>query len=298
MNIIILGSEGAIGKPLAKYLKEQGHHVFRVDLTPGFGKDYLCGDINNPQEIEEHLSKHNYDVCYCLSAVYGRLANEKAPSMSTRTNLSGLANVIELCRQYQIKLIFTSSSEVYGGLSGKLHEERFDLRPNNLYGLLKLQGEQLLQYHIKYNKLDAVILRANMITSPNEPFGEYRSAMVRFCESLYKEEPIHVHIGAKRSWLHIYDACRVFERAMELDSGTVMNVGHPKQVSIEEVAEYLVELFGVDKSLIYKTVLPEQMTLEKNIVVEKMTKLTGVIPVYSWDDICDEFAYNVKKRLS
>ena len=86
------------------------------------------------------------DVVFLLSAMRGRIACEKASSLSVTTNLSGVNNVAQLCKLYSSKLIYVSTSEIYGPDCDPMHEDISNPNPNNRYGLTKLLGEKLIEY--------------------------------------------------------------------------------------------------------------------------------------------------------
>lgn len=297
MKILVTGSEGNIGKPLCDYLKTQGREVFGVDLLPGFSDTYEMCNVNNIGEIMEVFDAFNPTHVIHLAAVYGRLANEKFYHNSIETNLIGLANVIHLCKKNKCKLLFTSSSEVYGDVEEEMIESR-PLTPNNRYGMLKKMGEEMIQYEVKEYGLDAVIARPNMLISPLEQSGIYRSAMIRFVTSLLNNEPVTVYEGSSRSWLAISDAVVLLERMLlNVSSGEVVNIAHPRQVDTIKVAEYICWVLGLDpKRYIIKEPLPVRMTLVKPVSTSKMIDMLRYVPKVTWQEIADQVIENVRNR--
>ncbi len=274
MQILVIGSEGNIGSKLVPYLKRCRHHVYRADIIQGVGNDYLVLDINNPSELY-NLNFHP-EVVFNLAAMVSRVTCEKSPSLTIQTNLTGAYNVIQYCKYVDAKLISFSTSEVYGNIGGVLSEDR-KCEPNNIYGLSKLLGEELIRYEVN-NGLKAVIIRPFMIYDEDETLGEHRSAMIRFAEMLIKKQKIIVHSDSQRSWLHISDTVKILEKLIYVDFNTV-NIGHPDIVDIKWIARRMCEILELNYSdYVIEKELPYRMTLTKIPDIEKQTKLTGIIP--------------------
>ncbi len=192
---LVIGSEGNIGKPLAAHLRAQGWEVLCAGIKPGWRKDYLQVDINQPADLIPTL-RWKPDVIFALAAVVSRVTCEQASSLAVSTNLGGLNNVVLLAQAADAKLVYFSTSEVYGPTDGVMDEVLTTPRPNNRYGLTKLLGEQLVDYEVAQHGLRAVTLRPFMIYDENEDFGDHRSAMIRFAHDLARGRPIQVHRGS------------------------------------------------------------------------------------------------------
>jgi len=280
MKILVIGSEGNIGSKLVPYLRECGHKVFKADIIQGVGNDYSVIDINNPGEL--YNLKFKPEIVFNLAAMVSRVTCEDSPGLTIQTNLAGAYNVIQYCKKVGAKLISFSTSEVYGNIGGLLSEDR-ECEPNNIYGLSKLLGENLVKYEVSQG-LKAVIVRPFMIYDEDETRGEHRSAMIRFAESLTNKKKIIVHDGAQRSWLHISDTVRILEKLIYTDF-CIVNIGHPEVVDIKWIAFRMCALLGLhDVDYIIEKDLPYKMTLTKTPDIEKQTKLTGIIPKVNIDE--------------
>jgi nucleoside-diphosphate-sugar epimerase len=264
MKILITGSEGNIGKKLVSHLKEHGHDVFRVDIKQGFGDDFTVADINNVSDMLPVFMQFRPDVVYHLAAMVSRITCEKSPSITIATNISGTNNIIQLCKQFNCKLINFSTSEIYGNIGGLLSEDRTDIAPNNLYGLSKYLAESLVEYEVKNNGLKAITVRPFMIYDEEETNGVHRSAMIRFAENLSRRKKIEVHKGSSRSWMHIKDAVTVLKKLLYCNEYIVMNMGNPESVKTEDLAALMCDELGIDyNEYVIETELPGKMTLDK-----------------------------------
>jgi nucleoside-diphosphate-sugar epimerase len=197
---------------------------------------------------------------------------------------------------YKSKLIYFSTSEVYGNQDGFLQED-IPCFPNNFYGLTKYMGEVLVNYE-RTEGLNAIIVRPFMFYSQYENFGVNRSAMIRFAENLYRNEKIEVHKGAGRSWLHMSDAVVMLEKIMYVDEVLPINIGHPKLYGMDEMAHYMCDKLGLNyKDHVTENELPERMTLVKRPFLQRQllhTKYTPKIDLFKGIDLVLE---ETKKRL-
>lgn len=274
---LVLGSEGNIGKPLVRHLREGGLEVLESDIRPGFRPGYFQADINQPVDLVE-LFEHGCETVFMLSAMVSRVTCEQAAGLAVDTNLSGLNNVVQLCKKYRARLVYFSTSEVYGPDCNPMSEDEPNPSPNNRYGLTKLLGEKLVEYEVRQYGLSAITLRPFMVYDENEEFGAHRSAMIRFAHGLARGEPIEVHRGSARGWLHSSDAVAAIMAAAGLRDYAVVNIGHRDVVATEELARRLADALGADHGLIDVVAQPERMTLIKNPVLDRMETLLGVRP--------------------
>jgi nucleoside-diphosphate-sugar epimerase len=294
---LVIGSEGNIGKPLAAHLRAQGWEVLCADIKPGWRKDYLQVDINQPADLMPTL-RWKPDVIFALAAVVSRVTCEQASSLAVATNLGGLNNVVLLAQAADAKLVYFSTSEVYGPTDGPMDEVLTTPRPNNRYGLTKLLGEQLVDYEVAQHGLRAVTLRPFMIYDENEDFGDHRSAMIRFAHDLARGRPIEVHRGSARGWLHISDAVRAIEAAAGVEEHAVINIGHPNVTPIEALAEGLRTRLNASPALVTLNDLPARMTAAKQPSLARMRDLLGVTPKVSLDEGLDRVVARVRARLA
>lgn len=296
MRALVIGSEGNVGGPLTAYLRSLGQEVLEVDIRPGWRNDYLMADITRPSDL---LPAFDWkpDVVYLLSAMVSRVTCEQAAALAIDTNLSGVNNVLQLCKRVGARLVFFSTSEIYGPAVLEMDEGLPDPKPNNRYGLSKLLGEKLVEYEVRTYGLKAVSLRPFMIYDENEDFGDHRSAMIRFAQRLATKRPIEVHDGSARGWLHVSDAVRAIEAASKVDGYTVVNIGHPDIRPISELAERIRERLDAAKSLVTVRRLPERMTLVKRPSLDRMATILGVTPKIGFDDGVERVCARTLERL-
>jgi len=293
---LVIGSEGNVGAPLVRHLRANGYDVLESDIKPGWRDRFVMADINHPVDL---LPAFDWgpDVVFLLSAIVSRVTCEQASSVAIATNLGGVNNVLALCKRVGARLVFFSTSEVYGNDCEAMDEAASVPRPNNRYGLSKLLGEQLVEYEVRTHGLRAVSLRPFMIYDESEDLGDHRSAMIRFTSELAMGRPIEVHRGAARSWLHISDAVRAIERAAHVDQYAVINIGHPDVTPMEDLAEKIRRELGAAPDLVEVRDLPPRMTLVKRPTLERQRTLLGVTPAVGLDEGIARVCRGVRERL-
>lgn len=292
---LVIGSEGNIGVPLVQRLRAAGHETLEVDLKPGWREGYLVADINQPVDLLPAFDWRP-DVVFLLSAMVSRVTCEQASGLAITTNLSGVNNVLQLCKRVGAMTVFFSTSEVYGPQPDHLDEVATTPRPNNRYGLSKLLGEQLVEYEVRTNGLRAVTLRPFMMYDENEDWGDHRSAMIRFASNLAFNRPIEVHIGTARSWLHVSDAVTAIQAAAEVPDYSVINIGHPDVVGMEILAEMIRRELDAAPDLVRLKELPSRMTAIKRPSLDRQRRLLGVEPVVSLQDGITRVCQRVEER--
>jgi nucleoside-diphosphate-sugar epimerase len=272
---LVIGSEGNIGKPLVKYLEHKGYQVLKCDIKPGWTRKYIMADIRNPVDL---LPAFDWkpDVVFHLGAMVSRVTCEQASTLAIDTNLVGTQNVLELTKRINAKLVYFSTSEVYGP-SNEIMSEEGTPRPNNRYGLSKLLSEELVAYEVRQHKLKAVILRPFMMYDEEEDLGDHRSAMIRFATNLALGKSIEVHMNSERGWFHVSDALRAIEAAAHVDQFSIINIGSPEVKPISFLANLICEELGAESNLIKVVDLPERMTLSKRPALQRQSDLLGVV---------------------
>lgn len=299
MKILITGSEGNIGSKLVPYLENCGHKVFCVDIVQKYRDNYVISDIRNPIDLLKSVKNFKPEIIIHLAAMVSRITCEKSAVETVSSNLLGLTNIIEIAKLYNSKLIYFSTSEVYGNIGGILSEDRVDLNPNNRYGLTKLLGEKLVEYEVENNNLKAIILRPFMFYDEDENFGENRSAMIRFIEgSIIKNKKLQVHDESSRNWTHISDAVVLIEKSIHIENFEVINISSSEVVDMVEFAKKISDISKTNFDDLFEIIpQPSQMTLKKIPGVDKMNKLLKYSPKVSIEEGLKLVYNKVKTRL-
>lgn len=244
-RVLLVGGHGFIGSHLATELAMHGHQVMVLDPEPAplvppsevdLGiADGRGGKVCRPIVGEApgallRAEAWEPEVVVHLAAAVGRVFGEDDRYRTISTNASLTASVAEWSRQIGARLVYVSTSEVYGDVGSRVASEdmvrdRWAL-PHNLYGLSKRWGEEAATlYTVGEARRDSdgalrspaglQIVRPSMPYGPGLPPGRGRAAIVNMLDQAYRGAEIVTHDGAERSWCWVGDAVRAFRLIVE-----------------------------------------------------------------------------------
>ncbi len=282
MNILVTGSKGTLGTPLVKELFRRGHTVAQCDLQHHGDQNYYRADISNYRQLE-HVFEQDYDVVYHLAAEFGRINGEEYYDTMWQTNVIGTQNILEWQRRKGFKLIFASSSEVYGDVDASaLTEElmeNIEIRQKNGYAISKWVNEQqIMNYEKRYgNKV--MRLRFFNAYGPGERYHHYRSVVCLFCYRALHSLPYDVYEGYHRVFMYIDDFIPTLANAADkFIAGNVINIGGTEYRSVRDVSDTILKYVGKDDSLVRYLPADAHNVTSKCPDITKAQKLLGHDP--------------------
>jgi len=219
-----------------------------------------------------------------MAGEVGRMVGEEHPQKMMYVNNIGTLNLIKLCLEYDARLVYFSTSEVYGHLFDKgtpVKEEDLEkgsvFTTTNIYAMSKLFGEAIVRHYVENYSLNAVTIRPFMVYGPGEHPSKYRSAIINFVGSALKGEPLTVHKGTKRAWCFVSDfidgLCLASNKTFS-GKYEAFNIGSDEFLSMEEVARIVVEECGRNHSLIKMVEPPTKfLSPSKNFSIQKIRSL-------------------------
>jgi nucleoside-diphosphate-sugar epimerase len=291
VKIAITGAAGFIGQALCAELDSAGHDVIGTDQFGSERASEWVGEyidlLDEQTEIGGWLDRHSPDVVVHLAAHVGRIFGEDDRSHTVRMNAEATALLAAACGERGIRMVYASSSEVYGDQGrSPIDEDYTEWRtPYNLYGLSKGWGEQACQL---YAPDGLVIVRLSMPYGPGVPPGRGRRAMDTMLWQAIHRQPITVHRGAERSWCWVGDTVRGIRLAMESGSEpgrySAYNVGRDDDPrSMLEIAQMACKLAGASDNLIQEIDPPADQIAVKRLSMDKLRGL-GWAPTVDLED--------------
>lgn len=247
---MITGGAGFIGSHMVDQVKDQTEKTVAVDnLSTG-----------KRQNLPEDVEFENFDVAYGdigllydkydIDTVFHFAANADVPrsvdkpSVDFISNAQGTFNIIEAARQHDVRVIYASTAAVYGEPQYTPMDESHPLNPSSPYGASKLAGERAgFAYHNTYDHPFTAIRIFNTF-GPRQP----RYVMYDFLKKIQRDDELEV-LGTGeqiRDFCYVKDTVRAFEHIWKEEIvGDVFNIAGD-ELSISELAEIMVELFGPD----------------------------------------------------
>jgi UDP-glucuronate 4-epimerase len=281
-KILITGSAGFIGFHLSKELLEKGHLVIGVDnfndyydvklkedrnkiLEKYSNFKLLRGDLSDNDFVSKLFSKYEISTVYHLAAQPGVQYSKKNPQTYIKSNINAFVNILEEIRKKGIKkLVFASSSTVYGGSSDTPYSPQTDTnKPISLYAATKKADELLAYtYHHLYG-INVTCLRPFTVIGP---YGRPDMAIMTFAKSILNNEKIKIfNFGKiKRAFTFIDDVVSAFIKAMDKCNGyNIYNVGSEKSHELDYFISLLEEGFEKKANKEYVEAVSGDMPITK-----------------------------------
>jgi UDP-glucose 4-epimerase len=264
MKCLITGGAGFVGSHLADRLVACGNEVVIYDnlstgrigniraLDGSMGVTFIGGDILDRAGLEYAIE--GCDEVYHLAAAVGVRLILEQPLETMLVNLRGTENVLDAASRTGARVLFTSSSEVYGCSEeqGMMNEEGARTYGSTAtsrwaYAGAKAMGESLaLAYH-RQRGLRSVVVRLFNIAGPRQR-DTYGMVLPRFVTQALAGEPITIFGDGeqRRSFLHVADAVDAIVRLMRSSDavGGIYNLGSRESVSIAHLARIVAEAAG------------------------------------------------------
>ena len=266
-TVLVTGALGVIGNHMTSVLKDRGYAVIGADLALRDYSDYVRADVTAFEDLHRIGKKNKVDVVDHMAGEVGRMVGESYPQRMIYVNDVGTVNVIQFCLDQSAKLVYFSTSEVYGHLldagdpvrEHQIADEASAFVTTNIYAMSKLYGEALVKHHVDNYGLNAVGVRPFMIYGPGEAPSKWRSALSNFVHAARHGLPITVHSGTMRSWCYIDDfveGIRILTELPQQDGYEAYNVGSDEYLTMEQVARMICEELGANQDLVQ--VVPPQ----------------------------------------
>ncbi len=283
MKILVTGSKGTLGTPLVKELSKRGHEVWQCDLQHQRDDSYIRADVSNYRQLERVFEANQYDYVYHLAAEFGRINGEEYYDTLWETNVIGTRNILEWQKKKGFKLIFASSSEIYGDKHEDILKEDMPLnytiiQPND-YAVTKWVNEiQIMNFEKRFN-IEVVRCRFFNAYGPGEYYHHYRSVVCLFCYRALFGIPWEVYEGYHRVFMYIDDFIPTLANVCDnFIPGEVYNIGGQEFRSVKELSDLILDYTGADSSLV--SYLPEDKhnVLNKKPNIEKAKQQFGHDP--------------------
>jgi UDP-glucuronate 4-epimerase len=261
VNIVITGAAGFIGSHVSEALLREGYRVTGVDHIEAASdrkvkEDNLSSALAHPNfewqtgdllkaDLERLL--RDADVVFHLAGLAG-VRNSWGSSFADylQANVLLTQQILEACRKSAglKKLVYASSSSVYGGGTGEYSAESSPTRPISPYGLTKLAGEQLCELYYKQYGIPYTALRYFTVYGPRQ---RPDMGFHRFMKAAFLNQPLTIYGNGEqtRDFTYIADVVTANLAAMNYGThGMAFNIGGVETASVNQVVRKIEELSG------------------------------------------------------
>lgn len=257
MKFAVTGGAGFVGSNIVKLLVKKNHDVIVIDNMHTGKKENIeevinniefCKiDIRNIEELENKIK--DVDGIFHEAALTIVQESFVMEDEYFDVNVKGTENILKIAEKYEIKVVFASSSSVYGNTNDIPIIEDVDKNPINPYGQTKLESEFLAE---KYSKKGVPIIGLRYFNIfGNGQTGSYAGVITKFLNQLNeKKSPIIFGNGLQvRDFIFVEDVAEAnFSAMMSKINYGFFNIGTGKTTSILQLAKILIKLYNLEIS--------------------------------------------------
>ena len=294
---IITGGAGFIGSHIAEELLRRGYRVIIFDnLSTGRlsniehvleskNAEFTRGSITNLPLLQKLFS--GVDYVFHQAAIASVPNSIKNPKASQNTNMTGTLNVLIAARDNGVKkLVYASSSSVYGNTPALPKVEDMSPEPQSPYAVTKLAGEYYCKVFQEIYGLDTISLRYFNVYGPRQdPDSPYAAVIPLFVTNvLAGKAPVIFGDGEQsRDFTFVKDVARANILAAESSVNGIFNIGSSTRITIKYLAQLVIKLAGKN------TIKPVYQKARAGDVLHSLADITkaqtfGYRPEYSLEE--------------
>lgn len=294
-KILVTGADGFIGSHLTEHLVRQGYTVRAFVLYNSFGSwgwldsspirndvEIFAGDVRDPNGVREAM--RGCDAVLHLAALIAIPYSYHSPDTYVDTNIKGTLNVLQAARDLGVRVVHTSTSEVYGTAQFVPITEAHPLVGQSPYSASKIGADQLAESFYRSFETPVAILR------PFNTYGPRQSAraVIPSIITQIAAGQRTLKLGAlhpTRDFSFVSDTARAFEAVMNCDAaiGQTLNGGSNFEISIGDTVKAIAEAMGaeVEVTTDNQRIRPEKSEVERLFADNsRLRALTGWVPEY------------------
>jgi len=296
-KVIVTGGAGFVGSHLAEELANRGYYVVILDdLSTGRMEniadliakeniEFVQGNINDASLLQR-LFRDAYYVFH-LAAIPSVPRSTENPLASHQVNATGTLNVLLSARDSGVKkVVYASSSSVYGDTGTAAKREDMMPSPQSPYAVTKLTGEYYCQVFQEVYGLPSICLRYfNIYGAQQDPNCPYAAVIPIFIRRICQGNPPVIFGDGKqtRDFTFIKDATEANILAAESDASGVFNIGRGESVTINQLARLAIRLVG-NNSVAPVYDKPRPGDIRHSLADISKSRILGYNPRYSLEE--------------
>ena len=305
MKYAVTGGAGFIGSNLVKNLVERGNEIIVIDnLNTGKKKNvkknlkkinFFEVDIRDFSTIEDIMK--NVDGIFHEAALASVQDSFRIPDKFFDVNVKGTENIFKIGKKLGIKVVYASSSSVYGNPISIPIKENDDKNPLNPYAKTKLENDKMAEKYAK-NGLKVIGLRYFNVFGPGQS-KEYAGVIKLFLERIQQGlSPLINGDGLQvRDFVYVDDVVNANMLAMESNiNGKFFNIGTGTTISVLDLANMIIKFSGLKLKPIHRLAVPGDVRATQADITKAKTMLKWK-PTTSIQDWLKNAVLDVKNNL-
>lgn len=314
-RVLVTGAEGFIGSHLTERLVELGADVTALvqynsfnnwGWIDTFDKNVLdsikveTGDIRELDGMNRIIK--GQEVVFHLAALIAIPYSYLSPMAYVRTNVEGTVNVLEACRNHDVKkIIHTSTSETYGTALYVPIDEKHPMQGQSPYSASKIGADKMAESFYRSFNMPIATLR------PFNTYGPRQSAraVIPTIISQILAGKKEIKLGSltpTRDFNFVKDTAEAFVKVAESDKtiGEVINAGSNYEISIGDTVKKIIDIIGKDVKILCdeERIRPEKSEVNRLWADNtKIKELTDWAPKYSIDEGLAETVDWIKENM-
>jgi dTDP-glucose 4,6-dehydratase len=269
MRVIVTGGAGFIGSHLCEALVEAGHEVVAVDNFVTGRPGNLRGLAHEPRfslveadVIEGIPISGGVDAVMHLASPASPDAYAEHPVETLRVGAEGTRHALELAQAHGARFLLASTSEIYGDPEVHPQPESYvghvnPVGPRAVYDEAKRYAEALTATYQRLGRVDTRIVRLFNTYGPRMRLDDGRVIPTFVAAALRGQAlPIYGKGSQTRSFCHVDDMVRGLIGALDADHPGPINLGNPEEVTIAQLAERCLAIYGDGRAHVAYEPLP------------------------------------------
>lgn len=250
MKMVVTGGAGFIGSHLVNRLVSKGYEVHVIDnlATGDPGRLHNeavlhVADVGSDQ-ASTYIRLLKPDTVFHLAAQADVQRSVQAPAADAAANIMGTINLLDACRTANVrKMVFASTSGVYGELQKNSITEEDPVLPISFYALSKLAAEKYISLYGYFYGLEYTILRYGNVYGPGQTNKGEGGVISIFGERLGKSLPLNVYGDGSqtRDFIYVQDVVSANLAAIRKGRGEIVHVSTGQSTSINRLIEIIRE---------------------------------------------------------
>jgi dTDP-glucose 4,6-dehydratase len=308
-RVVITGAAGFIGSHLSEALLDRGYEVIGIDNLLTGSTDNIAHLANRDFTFIKHdVTNYIYvngpvDFVLHWASPASPIDYLELPIPTLKVGALGTHKALGLAKEKRARFVLASTSEVYGDPLEHPQKETYwgnvnPIGPRGVYDEAKRFAEAMTVAYHRYHGLDAKIVRIFNTYGPRMRVNDGRAVPAFISQALRNEDVTVFGDGTQtRSFTYITDLVDGIIRLMLSDVNEPVNIGNPRETTIEEIARTIIRMTGARSRIVYRPLPTDDPKVRQPDITRARTLLGWEPKVELEDGLVETIAY-FRRKLS